>query len=371
MKRAAEQAFGHLDSVAERVAVDAEGVGGELPLAVVVQPRAHRRDKIARLSLVVLEQRQEHGASDVIRRGAEHGEQPVPGEVVEDDDETRLAAAAHRRHRLPFGRRDLGERGFGGDADGAPTEAVDGSLEQAGKVDVRSSQECQVRLGQFRALTDQRRAGLEPYSGLDVCKLAWRRGDDRDAGGLSGKLQPQQPRQRLGGLVAVRAHELVDDGGNLIVCDEPVSALDVSIQSQVLNLMRDIQRELQLTMVFISHDLGVVRHVSDRVAVMYLGRFVEVASKRELYANPLHPYTRALFSAIPVVDPSRQRARKRSILTGDLPSPSNPPTGCAFRTRCPTATPECAERVPHLTELASNHAVADCLCVTGAVRGKR
>ena len=159
-------------------------------------------------------------------------------------------------------------------------------------------------------------------------------------------------RQRIGIARALASNP------SFIVCDEPISALDVSIQAQVINLLQELQERLGLTYLFVAHDLSVVRHISDRVAVMYLGRIVEITDWKTLYENPLHPYTKALLSAVPIPDPFVEEKRERIILQGDVPSPMNSPSGCNFHPRCQLAIPECSRTIPTLREIGENHQVS-------------
>ena len=159
-------------------------------------------------------------------------------------------------------------------------------------------------------------------------------------------------RQRVGVARSLAANP------KFIVCDEPISALDVSIQAQVVNLLKELQKKLGLTYLFIAHDLSMVQYISDRVGVMYLGKMVELADSETLYAHPMHPYTQALMSAIPVPDPDTERSKRRIIVEGEVPSPINPPSGCAFHNRCPKATEKCSQEIPEFREIESGHFVA-------------
>jgi len=201
---------------------------------------------------------------------------------------------------------------------------------------IRSKREYRERVAELLSIV-----GLNPYM------------SDRFPHEFSGG-----QRQRIGVARALAVNP------QFIVCDEPVSALDVSIQAQIINLLEELQEQFSLTYLFIAHDLSVVRHISDRVAVMYLGHIVEIAERNEIYANPLHPYTKALLSAVPIPDPLVDAQRERILLTGEVPSPLTPPRGCVFHPRCWMDTEECQEGIPELEEVQANHWVA-CIHVPG------
>lgn len=219
----------------------------------------------------------------------------------------------------------------------------------------------------YSSLDPRQSAGSIVGEPLKIHQIALTKGEYRDrveqlfhVVGLDPSMTDRYPHEFSGGqrqrIGVARALACDPD---LIVCDEPISALDVSIQAQIINLLEELQDRTQgLSYLFIAHDLSVVRHISDRVAVMYLGRIVEICKSRVLYENPLHPYTRALLSAVPIADPFVEETRERIILKGEVPSPLNPPPGCSFHPRCFMAIPECSEAVPPLRDIGDDHEVA-------------
>jgi oligopeptide/dipeptide ABC transporter ATP-binding protein len=219
----------------------------------------------------------------------------------------------------------------------------------------------------YSSLDPRQSAGSIVGEPLKIHQMVMTKGDYRDkveqlfhVVGLDPSMTDRFPhefsggqRQRIGVARALACNP------SLIVCDEPISALDVSIQAQIINLLEELQDGAkELSYLFIAHDLSVVRHISDRVAVMYLGRIVEITKSRTLYDNPLHPYTRALLSAIPIADPFVEETRERIILKGEVPSPLNPPPGCSFHPRCFMAIPECSQAIPPLRDIGEGHEVA-------------
>jgi len=222
----------------------------------------------------------------------------------------------------------------------------------------------------FSSLNPRMTVGAIVREGLTIHRLAAGADADRrvrqllDEVGLRPEYASRYPHEFSGGqrqrIGIARALAVEPE---LIVCDEPVSALDVSVQAQVINLLQDLQRDRKLTYLFIAHDLSVVEHIATRVAVMYLGKIVELASSDELYNNPVHPYTQALLSAVPVPDPDVEQERERIVLEGEVPSPVNPPSGCRFRTRCPYVTEACGREEPVWRDVGNDHWVLACHCI--------